>query len=317
METFNSTYSFENFDITIRGDNSHFYFTVINNIDLIKYESKFTPSDLDEKIGIRGFLLLVKNTFGNKPNYYFNYKINKNFIELQFKFNADSICDIEQVIRLNEINYSNNQLSTIKINQLEKRIKDLETPTILLGCKNFGDFLKLKTDIEELDYTKISAYKFFHSPHVLNQFQNINKLIINYNTNWNICNTFSFYDVENGVFIQYDDNFYRPDKVFSKVINVFDNQMVYLPSVKFLEISNWIDLDGTIFRSLPNIEIFKYVRIGNDESIVKLVNFIKNHKFKKIIFENLPHTLIENVDQLKIYCMSNNINYCMGSMMNN
>lgn len=309
--------------------------TITNGLNS-KYQTKITDNELTNLNLSELIDDLFPNCFASinnhyKPNKHYLLEINmeSNCLSLDFQVKFNSFCCTEENIKLKEINYSNNQLTTNKINELEKQIKILNNPLITLGVNPLkrGDFLQINKNIDIIDHSEWNKYVFLHPFWILNEFQNATTLIIEPESlDYKTMNIGLSNDDKIGGFNELRTNsnlqiqVYNPwttnyDRLKSDLCyNIFDNHLIYLPNIKKLIINcNKIsNLDNLLFKNsmenIREIHIINKLKIKNYQ--IDIDKFIRNHNdVQKILISETFN--ITNLDLIKSYCSSQAINFQM------
>lgn len=326
-------YNYNTYTIELTSDDNSYLNIIIINKFNTKYQIKLTNDNL---INIKLHDLIYDifpNCFDSinndyKPNKFYSLDIllEPNYLIMEFSVKFNSFCQTNETIKLKEINYSNNQLTTNKINELEKHIKNLNDPIITLGFSNStrGKFLNINKNIDTIKYNEWCGYVFLHPIWILNEFQNASTIILNPNaiTTFNTINNGlgnmvpGNCDTNDRLRAYMNGNYYdvlrgsntNADCSTIKFSNIFDHWLVYLPNIKKLiyNFSSSENLSDKIFiNSLPNLQEIEIINCSSDKNqpVYQLLKFITNNKTIKKI-KICGTTNLSDKENIISYCAS-------------
>lgn len=325
-------YNYNTYTIELTSDDNSYLNIIITNNFNTKYQIKLTNDNL-VNVKLHDLIYdIFPNCFNSINNYYkpnkfysFDILLEHDCLVMDFSVKFNSFCQTNETIRLKEINYSNNQLITNKINELEKHIKNLNDSVITLGfsVSTRGQFLNINKNIDTIKYIDWCNYIFLHPIWILNEFKNASIIILNkqstitFNTlNSGFGNT-APNNISEYIYSYISSCTYchvsrgkNPYEICSTIIysNVFDHWLVYLPNIKKL-IYNYSDgenlANNTFINSLPNLQEVEIHESSNNKNqeIIGLLGFIEMNKTIKKI-KILGTTNLKEKENIISYCAS-------------
>lgn len=179
----NKNYNLDNYNIRLCSDEqTNIFFGAINNSTYKSYESIIRLDDLSENLDIGNFFKIICSCFESKPNYLCRYEVKSDSIIFYFTVCFDGFFQITQNICLMEKTYNQDKQLSLKIIELESRIKELESKEIILGfnTQSYGKFIKIKTDVETIDFRQWNSFSFkwFGNIWELNNFVQLKNIVI-------------------------------------------------------------------------------------------------------------------------------------------
>ena len=314
------TWTFNNYNITLSfSSDDNIFMNIINTITYQNYEGIIRDSDISSTLSLELFNTLINKSFNNQLNYKVVFQVENNLLKMSFTAVLDGFFPIVQTIELREKILSGDKALTIKltemeakykkeINELNKQIEELKNEEIIFAHHptTFGQYFKYSKNTTEFDFTKASGWAWLGNYMDFNKLTSLSKIIMydsdfNYKKavkdNWSTQRP----DINNVVL---DGNGWTWFQNY--LLNIFDSQQIYLPSVTELEIKfgTNVTVANNNLRSLPNLKKITWNNFANN----KLDSFtlIKNiTNIKHIIY--LTCLNIHELDQIKNWCESKGI----------
>lgn len=292
------------------GDN--IYINIVSNSSYKTYDTFIRESDLD--ISLELFYVLMTKTFDLCTKYKLSWQFDTNSLGLTFSTVLDDFIPLGQSICLNEKILSGDKHLTLKLTEMEskhqtevsilkRKIYELENKEIIFGHgTDFGQFLTYSPSTKLLDLTQTTQFSWLGNYMDFNKLTSVEIIIMN-------NNRFTYQkrtsDIFNGS--DYRNYFHSNNGYFflNSLRNLFNSLMIYMPSVKELEIT-YADETAipTMLRSLPNLSTLRIRDYSN--ALLNSFNLIKNiPELKHLEYVNCLN--IENLDQIKNWCSSKNI----------
>jgi hypothetical protein len=312
--TVSKTWIYDNYNINTSTDStSSIFFNITNNITYQNYEQIIYSSDLS--IGFDNFLRVMEKAFNLEKNYSLNLELGSGFITLHFLVSFDGFYNVSESIIIKEKTFSEDKKLTIKITELESRIRELETEEIIFGydSSTHGSMIKLRKSIDTLDFRQWvdPKFKWFGNVWEFNNLKFLKKIIIGsgqFYYNFPITNTITFNgtDINSISYINTSNGNVRPNLTYTNIPNLFDNQQVYLPNVTEIVIystSVLANYDPVRFRSLPKLSKVVFEGFGNTQLIT--FDFVRNNNIKHIVYSNCLN--VHQLDLIKNHFETNNL----------
>ncbi len=314
--TISKTWIYENYNINVSTDSvSTIYWNITNNITYQNYECIIYQSDLSN-MSLDRFVNIMNRAFALENNYLLNIELGSGFLTLHFSANFDGFYSVSESIVVREKMLSDDKKLTVKITELESRIRELETEEIIFGydSSTYGSMIKLRKSIDTLDFRQWvdPKFKWFGNVWEFNNLKFLKKIIIGsgqfyYNLPVNISFTLQGQDINSINRIHCHENGHlKPNFIYSNIPNLFDNPQVYLPNVSELVIystSVLANYDGVRFRSLPKLR--KVIFEGFENTQLMTFDFVRNNNIKHVVYSNCLN--IHQLELIKNHFETNNL----------
>ncbi len=316
--TISKTWIYENYNINVSTDSvSTIYWNITNNITYQNYECIIYQSDLSN-MSLDRFVNIMNRAFALENNYLLNIELGSGFLTLHFSANFDGFYSVSESIVVREKMLSDDKKLTVKITELESRIRELETEEIIFGydSSTYGSMIKLRKSIDTLDFRQWvdPKFKWFGNVWEFNNLKFLKKIIIGsgqFYYNFPLTIRFEGVDLNHIRHIKYyhhtnnREEWLNP-KFEDKIPNLFDNPQVYLPNVSELVIystSVLANYDGVRFRSLPKLR--KVIFEGFANTQLMTFDFVRNNNIKHVVYSNCLN--IHQLELIKNHFETNNL----------
>lgn len=330
-------YDIENYNInTCTDKQTNIFLNIINKTTYQNYECIIYESDLDSPLDIGTFVKIFDNCLTNKPNYSFKLELQTELLLIHFLANLDGIFKISQTVTIKEKQFNADKQLSSKIIELETRIKELETETIIFGWKNneLGKLMFVKRNIDVIDFRcweKSAGWEVLGNILDFNKLCNLKNIIL-FNNQFNFLFTSAVgFDkiiaiaaaaagASGSATTRYYDGSYAAtalnvcteeariaaSSAATTTGNVFDDFKILLPNVTQMSIhykDAIINFNNHRFKSLPNLRKVVFEQFGNNQ--LNTFQFIKGNKINHIVYNNCLN--IAELDLIKIYFETNNL----------
>lgn len=304
QQTINKVYEFDNYNLTLCTDEStNMFISVTNKTTYQNYEIIIEETDLDERLNLNKFAKIIYGCFESKTNYSFDYELNMKKLIIHFNVCFDGYYNIKQTVEINEKILSHDKKFNAKIIELETRINEMETEEIIFGYRpgTFGQFIKVKRNIQEIDFRHWLGAKLYGNLVDFNKLTFLRKIIINDDgfgySYQSVVFKLSQIDVNDIINIACNQQGYlKPTMTHSSVLtNMFDSPEIYLPNVTEIIIhkNTGGNFNNMKLRSLPKLNTVRFEQYK--DNLLQTFNFIRENKIKNVIYNNCA-----NIEELKL-----------------
>jgi len=300
-------YVWNNYNVAIcYTPNDNIYINIISNSTYQNFDNFIRQNDISNGITLDIFYIMLTKAFEMEKDFDITCKFDFNSVEFSLNATLHGFFSISQIFTLNEKILSGDKILTTKlteletkyqkkITQLETKIDELENEEIIFAYQNtagtFGKFFSLKIKTTYINFTTVDYNRVWLGNYMdLNKFKQVEKIIM-------FSYQFKY---------QRTINYNHGNIFLDDLLNIFDTQQIYLPSVNELEIHFKTEtvIPNNYLRSLPNLKKISFINYGN--TALGTFDFIKNTtKLEHVIYKNCLN--IQNLDQIKIWFDSKNL----------